>query len=120
MSLFDSKQSLNRCKYVNSRTEVTAMNNIAEYTFTIIEDGQVPLAGNFETYSFAPVIVVVALGLVLLGLIAYTLWIETRLSRISSLTGSFDIVNAKYFFHPGKLLRAVEELEYSLVSDSIK
>ena len=89
-------------------------NQVMDYTFTIIEDGQVPLAGNFETFSFAPVIFVVALGIVLLAVIAYTLWIETHSFRLRDIRGS-KAVFAEYFFHPIKLIVDERETEYSLV-----
>ncbi|MDO4187860.1 MAG: hypothetical protein Q4D29_02620 [Lachnospiraceae bacterium] len=90
---------------------------IADYTFTIIEDAQVPLAGNFETHSFAPVYLVVALGLLMLALLAYALWFETHSVRIKTLSGD---AKTSYFFHPAKLLREERELEYSLVEAPVK
>lgn len=89
-------------------------NQVMDYTFTIIEDGQVPLAGNFETFNFAPVIFVVALGIVLLAVIAYTLWIETHSFRLRDIRGN-KAVFAEYFFHPIKLIVDERETEYSLV-----
>lgn len=92
-------------------------NQIADYTFTIIEDGQVPLAGNFETYSFAPVVLVVVLGLVMLAALAYALWFETHSIRVKALCGD---AKTSYFFNPAKLLREERELEYSLVETPLK
>lgn len=92
---------------------------VVDYTFTIIEDGQVPLAGNFETFSFTPVIAVVALGLVLLLALAYALWFETHSSRVKALSGDVRGFNAKYFFHPFKLIRDEADIEYSLAEASL-
>lgn len=89
---------------------------VADYTFTIIEDGQVPLAGNFDTFSFAPVIFTVVLGLVVIAVLAYSLWLETHSSRLRMLGNDENAIFTRYFFHPIKLLRDERDLEYSLVS----
>lgn len=89
---------------------------VMNYTFTIIEDNQVPLAGNFDTFSFAPVIAIVVLSLILLAALAYALWVESHSNRVKVLSGSSSSVSASYFFHPIKLLREEAELEYSLVN----
>lgn len=93
---------------------------VANYTFTIIEDNQVPLAGNFDTYSFAPVVAIVVLSLVLLAVLAYALWVETHTNRVKVLSGNDNAAGAGYFFHPVKLLREESELEYSLVNVPVK
>lgn len=89
---------------------------VTNYAFTIIEDNQVPLAGNFDTYSFTPVIAIVILSLILLAILAYALWIETHFDRVRVLSGNDKAINASYFFHPAKLLRKEADLEYSLVN----
>ena len=50
-----------------------------DYVFTIIEDNQVPLSGNFNRFSYAPVVAVVVISLVLLAILAYALWIESHI-----------------------------------------
>ena len=89
---------------------------IADYTFTIIEDGQVPLAGNFDTFNYTPVVTVVVLGLILLAVFAYTLWFDVHTRRIRELCQDRDVVRAKYFFHPMQLIKDEMDIEYSLVS----
>lgn len=95
-------------------------NQIADYTFTIVEDGQVALAGNFDTFNFTPVIMVVVLGVALLLLLAYTLWFETHSRRIMELAGINSRKSARYFFHPVRLLRDEMDVEYSLAAVSLE
>lgn len=87
-----------------------------DYVFTIIEDNQVPLAGNFNRFSYAPVVAVVVISLVLLAILAYALWIESHIERVVALSGNDRVSRMSYFFHPVKLLREESELEYSLVN----
>lgn len=91
-------------------------NQVVNYSFTIIEDGQVPLAGNFETVSYTPVVAVVALCLIVLAISAYTIWFLSHTVRISATLGSEKEVLAKYYFHPSKLIRDIREHEYRIVS----
>ncbi len=87
-----------------------------DYVFTIIEDNQVPLSGNFNRFSYAPVVAVVVISLVLLAILAYALWIESHIERVIALSGNDRVPRMGYFFHPVKLLREESELEYSLVN----
>lgn len=91
-------------------------NQVVNYSFTIIEDGQVPLAGNFETVSYTPVVAVVALCLIVLAISAYTIWFLSHTVRISATLGSGKEVFSKYYFHPAKLIRDIREHEYRMVS----
>lgn len=91
-------------------------NQIADYSFTIIEDGQVPLAGNFDTFNYSPVIAAVVMSLVLLAVIAYTFWFIAHSERIRVATADSKAVFAKYYFHPISLLRDIRDFDYSLVN----
>lgn len=91
---------------------------VTDYTFTIIEDGQVPLAGNFDTVNYSPVIAAVIFCLMLLVIVAYTMWYLSHSERIRIFANDSRDVFAKYYFHPAKLIRDERELEFSLVSIS--
>lgn len=95
-------------------------NQVVDYTFTIIEDGQVPLAGNFDTFNYTPVIVTVVLGLIVLAVLAYSLWFETHRSRVKVLCSEVNLKARNFFFRPTELLRYESELEHAIVSTSIK
>jgi len=91
-------------------------NQVTNYSFTIIEDGQVPLAGNFDTFNYAPVVAAVVLCLILLAIAAYTVWFISNSARVSAVIGSGKEVFTEYYFHPVKLVSKVRELEYEMVS----
>jgi len=57
-------------------------NKVTDYTFTIIEDGQVPLAGNFDTVNYMPVVAMVVFCLILLAVASYTIWLLSRSNRM--------------------------------------
>lgn len=90
---------------------------VADYTFTIIEDGQVPLAGDFSTFSYAPVIAVVVLALIAIALVAYTVWVIEHVKRVKNLNGNSNLAISEYYLHPFKLIRTEEELEYEAIAD---
>lgn len=92
-------------------------NRVADYTFTIIEDGQVPLAGNFDTFSYAPVIMAVTAVLVLLAIAMYMMWIVSKARLIGNVIGDKAVI-VKYFFHPAKLIRDERDYEYSLLNEA--
>lgn len=92
-------------------------NRVMDYSFTIIEDGQVPLAGNFDTFSYAPVIAVVVVALIALALVAYAVWVSSHVRRVRNLNGRRDTVMSSFFFHPLRLIRTEAELEYEAVSE---
>lgn len=92
-------------------------NKALDYTFTIIEDGQVPLAGNFDTFSYAPVVAIVIAVLAVLAIAAYTVWSVSRVKRLAQLTGENSDLTAKYYLRPASLLRDMKDAEYSVLSD---
>lgn len=95
-------------------------NAVSNYTFTIIEDGQVPLAGNFNTVSYTPVIMVVAVCLIAAALVGYAFWILAHSRRIVLRDGLSDTeVVIKYFFNPSGLLRDELAVEYALLEASL-
>lgn len=91
-------------------------NQVTDYVFTIIEDGQVPLAGNFDTFNYTPVIMAVIMGLALLAIFAYTVWFESHSMRLATLTGEDGSNIMKYYFHPIKLIRDVTDTEFVLLN----
>jgi len=96
------------------------MNNaITDYTFTVIEDGQVPLAGEFNTFNYTPVFIAVIIAFLLVAAVIYAFWMMGHIKRVSYL--SENSINAKeYYFHPIKLLQLEHELEYEVVGKSMQ
>lgn len=95
-------------------------NSVANYTFTIIEDGQVPLAGNFDTVSYSPVVAVVVVCLILAALCGYVFWIlaHSRVIAMKENTSATEVVS-RYFFNPMGLLRDETATEYALLEGSL-
>ena len=87
------------------------------YTFTVIEDGQVPLAGNFDTFNYTPLFAIVAIVLVAVVVFIYLAWLLGHAKRASYLSGE-DISIRSYFFHPLRLLEREREIEYE-ASESV-
>lgn len=94
---------------------------ISDYTLTIIEDNQVPLAASFDSgFSYLPVVVAVMTMIVFVAVIAYTLWFISHRSHILALTGrDGDADVAQYFAHPRKLLQLEYEVENKIVEQFI-
>lgn len=92
-------------------------NRLTDYTFSIVEDGQVPLAGNFDSFNYMPVILIVASMLIMVAIVAYTVWVQSHLKRVVNLNGNANMPLADYYFHPRKLIRQEAELEYEALSD---
>ena len=88
-------------------------NVITNYTFTVIEDGQVPLAGNFDTFNYTPLFLVVSIVLLLVVVFFYFTWLLGHSKRASYLSGE-NISVISYFFHPVRLLEREREIEYEV------
>lgn len=90
-------------------------NAVNNYTFTIIKDEAVPLAGNFDTVNYAPLVTAVVIGLLLVAVCSYVAWLVSH-SRRLALYNNFTTaeVVTKYFLCPAKLLRDELEVEYAL------
>lgn len=94
-------------------------NAIMNYTFTIIEDSQVPLAAGIETVSYMPVIAAIIAMAVVTGIVAYTVWFMSHKAYIMNLLGNTTESFANYYIRPGKLLQIEYELENSIADKYI-
>lgn len=94
-------------------------NVITDYTFTVIEDGQVPLAGNFDTFNYTPLFIVVSIVLLAVVAFNYLTWLLGHTKRASYLSGE-DISIRSYFFHPLRLLEREREIEYEASGSAIR
>lgn len=91
---------------------------ISDYTFVVIEDEMVPLAGNFNTgFNYMPVIIAVCVMAVVISLIAYTVWFLSHKSHIVALTGKNDSTSLfSLFIRPRRLMQLEYETENSIVN----
>lgn len=95
-------------------------NSVANYSFTIIEDGQVPLAGSFDTVSYTPIVAIVVICLMIAALCGYVFWILAHSKRIA-MQGNMSVAEivSNYFFNPLGLLRDETATEYALLEGSL-
>lgn len=94
-------------------------NYVKDYTFAVIDNGNVPLAGNFDTVSFAPVVLTVATALILAVVISYAIWFFSHSVRVRNACGSDTKTIVSYFFHPLKLTADETAIEYSLLEGTL-
>jgi len=87
------------------------------YSFTIIEDGQVPLAGDFSSFNFLPVVLVIAAVFIIIAMGVYISWISSHLHRIEFLSGE-NLTIKEYLFHPIGLMRYEYEVEHEVIMSS--
>lgn len=94
--------------------------SITNYTFSIIEDEMVPLAGDFDKVTKVPTLAVVIICLVILAICSYSMWVYTKISRIMEYTdeSTFTLL-IKYYFRPQHLKEACEECEHNALSGNV-
>ena len=94
--------------------------SIKDYTFTIIEDGAVPLAGNFDQVAKMPIATIVVIGLLVLAICSYIVWFHSMITRVSEYSEMTKAqLVSKYFIHPQRLVEACEECEHNALSGNV-
>lgn len=94
--------------------------SIKDYTFTIIEDGAVPLAGNFDQVAKMPIATIVIIGLIVLAVCSYAVWCYSKLARVKEYSElTLFQATVKYFLHPQRLVEVCEECEHNALSGNV-